>query len=303
VKRPLTGIVPVLVTPMHRDGSPDEDGIHRLVEFLVNSGVGGLWVLGSAGEDINISWNDRVIVLKNVIAAAKNRIPVITGTGCTNVNDVLRFTEEIGGLELAGIHMLYMDPKPSDTRMIAEITRLADNCEYPIWLYHNPKRGKQVSVEVIRAVRDHENVIGMKVGGYSLSEMMQAVLHQTQTFQVMGAGGGQFFVMLCLGCQAHTSSDSCVWPEEFIKLHALFLQGKLEEAREQQVRLIKLNNSYPRSAFRDNGESSSEEKYMLSLRGICSEYVNSSYRILTDEEKSAVRMALREYGFDWAQAT
>ncbi len=293
----LKGIVPVMVTPMVESGEPDEAGIESLANYLIDRGVGGLWALGSASEDININWQGCVKTIKAISTSVNGRIPVITGTGLTTVNDILKFSDDIGGQKIDGIHVLYLDTKQGDQRMIHEMIRLADQCEYPIWLYHNPKRGKPVSLEVIKALREHPNIQGMKVGGYNLSEMIQAVMHNTPEFQVIGAGGGQCYPMFSLGTKAHTTSDGCCWPEEFVKLHQLFESGQYVEAKEQQFKLIRLAKQLPRT---DNGEYAAEEKYILSLRGVCEDHVNASYRKLTDEEKSKVKIALKNYGFDWA---
>lgn len=296
---PLSGIVPVMVTPMHEDGSPDGDGIAKLVDHVVANGVGGLWVLGSTGEDINTGTADRIATVKMVDAANQGRVPIITGTGLTASADILRFIDKIEGCNIAGVHVLYLDPKQSDRQMVAQMVQIADASAFPIWLYHNPKRGKPVSRAAIRELRDHPNIRGMKVGGYSLTEMTQALLLATPTFEVIGAGGGQFFMMLCLGAKAHTASEACSRPDEFAKIYDAFASGDLEKARERQFALIKFNQSYPRTAFLDNGESSAEEKFILSLRGICSEHVNPSYRGLTEKEKSAIGDALRAAGYNW----
>ena len=61
---------------------------------------------------------------------------------------------------------------------------------------------------------------------------------------------------------------------------------------------IQLSKSFPRN---DNGEYCAEEKFMLSLRGICDEYVNPLYKQLNSEEKNLILKALRNYGFSWAK--
>ncbi len=295
--RRIVGVSPVMVTPMLENGEPDEAGTHRLVDYLLKSGVGGIWAMGSASEDVNMSDEGRLSAVRWLAQANAGRVPVLFGTGLIRVDDMLRFLDKLSGLPLDGVHVLYLDPKQGDARMIAEMTRLADRSEYPVWLYHNPKRGKPVSRAVIAALRDHPNVAGMKVGGYTLSEMVTAIRMQTPTFQVIGAGGGQMFTMFCLGAEGHTTSSASCWPEEYVKLHRLFASGDIDGARKQQFQIISLEEQLPRT---DNGEYAAEEKYVLSLRGICSEFVNVAYRCLTPDEKAKVRAALRAYGFEWA---
>jgi 4-hydroxy-tetrahydrodipicolinate synthase len=293
----LKGVSPVLVTPMLPDGEPDRPGILRLVDFLIDAGVEGFWAMGSASEDINMSDDGRLEEVRWIAEAVAGRVTLVVGSGKTRVDDVLRFAERIAPLRIDGLHVLYLDHKQGDARVTSEILRLAERCPLPVWLYHNPKRGKPLTLEMIRNLREHPNIAGMKVGGYSLSELTHALMLQTPEFQVVGAGGGQMFTMLCLGAEAHTASTACPWPEEYVRLLGLYRAGDVPGARALQFRLITLAQSLPQT---DNGESVAEEKYVLSLRGICAEHVNTAYRRLTAEEKARTRAALRAYGFSWA---
>ena len=297
----INGICPVLVTPMNKDRRPSEEGTHKLVKFLIESEVSGLWMLGSASEDMNISREDRINLIKWVSQEVDGRIPIISGTGLMNIPEILEFIEDIKDCNLAGVHALYMDHKQSEGNMIREMTNLADMSPVPIWLYNNRHRGRAITPRIILELRDHDNIQGVKIGGNAISDLVNAAMHKTEKFQVIGAGGGgQCFTMLSLGCQGHTASDASCWPEEYVELFRLFETGNILAARELQFRLVKLNKNIGNSAKMDNGEFSAEEKYILSLRGICEEYVNQSYRCLTANEKEKVRNALTEYGFLWA---
>src|SRR5260370_30769500 len=75
----LSGVLPALVSPLHRDGSADESGIKRLVEHVISGGVHGLLALGSTGEGAALGERIRWQVLKSVIEAGAGRVPVICG--------------------------------------------------------------------------------------------------------------------------------------------------------------------------------------------------------------------------------
>lgn len=293
----LDGIVPVMVTPMLGDGSPDPQGIHNLTEFLIEKGVGGLWVLGSASEDINMSLEQRIQVARITSGVNKGRIPLIVGSGLTAFGDLMKFFDMVSDLDLAGLHILPYDLKLGESALIRFFVELSERAPFPLWLYHNPKRGRAITLRVISEVRDHPNIAGIKVGGYNLSELTGAMMLKNEDFQVIGAGGGQLFQMLCLGASAHTTSEGSCFPEAFIDILRDFRAGNLTEARRKQFEMIRLSRSFPRT---DNGEYAAEEKYILSKRGICREHVVHVYRTLTDEEKNKIDLALKEFGFEWA---
>lgn len=292
-----TGIVPNMVTPMTDEGHPDPAAIGRLAEFLVGSKVGGLWVLGSAGEDVHISQEDRAMVANEAAAAVDNRVPVLVGLGTAPYYDILRFVERTDHARISGYHFLPYDLKIGDAGLIRYVTRLAERLPRPLWLYHNPKRGRPVTLAVAEAMREHPNVAGIKVGGYSLTELTSMMMLRRDDFEVSGAGSGQLFQMLSLGARLHMTSDANCWPEIFIELKRLFDAGERDAALALQHRIIRLNREIPRN---DNGEYAAEEKYILSLRGICGEGVNPAYRTMNDGEKQKLHTALRNFGFSWA---
>lgn len=297
----IKGIIPVLLTPMLENGEIDEKSLEKLVEFLLTKNIAGIWGIGSASEDIHISRANRIKIIKKIDATVKGKIPVIAGTGMTNINEIIQFSIEIEDCEIAGIHALFFDNELGESRMISEMIRLADNIKFPVWLYHNPWRGRLITPGIIMELRDHPNIHGIKIGGHDLTIMTRALMFQTPEFQVIGAGGGQLFSMFQLGAKAHTASDACVWPEEFNKLYTMLSNGDIEAARKQQFKMIKLASMFPTQPELDNGEKAAEEKFILSVRGICKEFVNPAYRLLNESEKQIIISELKSYPFEWAK--
>lgn len=294
----LKGIVPVMITPLTANYKPDSFGIEKLIALFLNAKVGGIWALGSASEDINLSFKCKIETAKLISKYNNSQLPLIIGSGLTAIEDILCFFDKISAEKIDGIQLLPYDTKMGDSRLIYLVNYLADRLPFPVWLYHNPKRGKSFTQVVVNEVKYHPNVAGMKIGGYSLTELTWALMLKDNQFDVIGAGSGQLFSMLSLGAEAHTTSEASVFPEEFVMVYDHFINGNLESAKKIQFNLIQLSKSFPRN---DNGEYCAEEKFMLSLRGICDEYVNPLYKQLNSEEKNLILKALRNYGFSWAK--
>ena len=287
----LKGIIPVLVTPLDELCKPHEKGIKQLVDFLIGTGIGGFWALGSASEDINMSFASKVETAKLVSNANGGRVPLIMGAGLTAIDDIFHYFDHVSDLDLDGIHILPYDVKMGEQRVIHLFTTLADNSPFPIWLYHNPKRGRVITNNIINELKNHPNIAGIKMGGYNLSELTSAVMHKNENFDVIGAGSGQLFTMLSLGAKAHTTSEASVFPEPFVEIYDSFMNGRLQESRDKQFEMIRLSKQFPRT---ENGEYAAEEKYILSLRNICEEHVNPLYRKLSQDEKKHISIYFEE---------
>src|SRR4029079_9936055 len=91
--RPLKGVIPVVQTPIHADGSIDTEGLARLIDYLVDAKVGGFWALGTGSEDMNLSYEKRLTVARILTAATADRLPLVLGAGFFAMEDILNFME------------------------------------------------------------------------------------------------------------------------------------------------------------------------------------------------------------------
>ncbi len=77
----LSGIFPVVPTPLKEDETFDARAMSHLAEFYVSAGSHGLVVLGSGGELPYFSGNEKVAILKTVMDAVRGRVPVFPALG------------------------------------------------------------------------------------------------------------------------------------------------------------------------------------------------------------------------------
>lgn len=118
---PFSGCYTVLVTPFTEGGAAiDVPALQRLVEYQIENGVRGLIPLGSTGEFLSISREERAQVVETVIAAG--RVPVLIGTGEEDTRLVVALSKEaeamgadgvmLGGAALAGMAPRLQDRTP-----------------------------------------------------------------------------------------------------------------------------------------------------------------------------------------------
>jgi 4-hydroxy-tetrahydrodipicolinate synthase len=291
----IKGVMPIVITPLLKNGDIDTESCNQLIDFLIHNGAAGLYILGSASENFLLDIEQRIDVVYMMAEANRGRVPMISG--CANIapRNVFKFFKAIKKAQLAGLHYIPYDLKIGDKRLIHLIETYADSAPFPMYLYHNIKRGRAISFEVAKRLKLHPNIWGIKVGGYNLAEMQKFLLLDNNEFQVLGSGGGQFYAWLALGAEAVTASSACCFPKEFKEMYDLYSNGEFEAAKKKQHWWQDFHSQIPNTA-KDNGEYSAEEKYLLVKRGIIKyEYCHFPFRQLNDDEKIQIDQVLAKY--------
>ncbi|MDB5058387.1 MAG: dihydrodipicolinate synthase family protein [Chloroflexi bacterium] len=73
------GLVPPVAMPMTEDFDVDTTSLLQLIDYLIEAGVYGLFVLGSTSESVFLTDAQRAMVIAVAVRAAKGRVPVVVG--------------------------------------------------------------------------------------------------------------------------------------------------------------------------------------------------------------------------------
>jgi 4-hydroxy-tetrahydrodipicolinate synthase len=85
------GVITALVTPLRND-RVDEEALRRLVDEQITSGVDGLVPVGTTGESPTLTSEEHIRVVEIVVQQAKQRVPVIAGTGANSTHEAIELT-------------------------------------------------------------------------------------------------------------------------------------------------------------------------------------------------------------------
>jgi 4-hydroxy-tetrahydrodipicolinate synthase len=135
----FSGIIPPLCTPFHADFSVDSDSLRRAIDFQIDAGVHGLFVLGSSSEVAFLPDAQRRKVVETTVEAVAGRVPVLVG--CIDMT-TLRVAEHIKTAEAAGADAIVVTAPFYTRTHVAEIERhfrlLHDMTVLPIFAYDIP---------------------------------------------------------------------------------------------------------------------------------------------------------------------
>ena len=280
----INGVVTVLITPLNKDGTISVESLEKLINYQINNGVGAFWALGSTGEEINLSRKVRLEYVEILSSLVKKRVPVIMGTGELSIKENLNFYHHCLKNEIDFVSYIHRDTKQGAEEYCECVRKIESKSPLPIFLYNNVQRGKEIDYQSVSKLATLPNIVGVKYGARNHMPFIQASSLNSKNFQVFSAGNF-FFSAMCYGCKASTTSDANFLPNVYKKIKYLFDEGDIVASRNLQYLVINLLSELPRTK---NGESSAEIKYILSQMGICTEYVNDSYRTLNNEEKKQV---------------
>src|ERR1700732_1597037 len=162
----LHGIFPPITTPFYPDGKVYFKKLESNVERYSRAPVGGIAVLGSTGEAILLSDQERRDVLKSARdAAAPNKV-LIAGTGVESAFETLHLTEYAAelGYDVAMVRTPQYYKKQMETGNILAFYRtVADRSPLPVIIYNIPQfTGYDMPAELIIELAAHPNLRGMQ---------------------------------------------------------------------------------------------------------------------------------------------
>lgn len=136
----LRGSYSVLVTPFTEDGAAvDEEALRRLVAWQVEQGAHGIIILGSTGEFLCVTDEERTRIVQATLDQVGGRIPVIVGTAAEWTDVAIRYSKEAERLGADGLMIVppyYCEPK--DEEIFTHYRRIGEAVSLPIMLYNNP---------------------------------------------------------------------------------------------------------------------------------------------------------------------
>ena len=137
---PFRGTYTVLVTPFTVDGAAvDHAALRRLVDFQIEQGIDGLIPLGSTGEFLSVSREERTAITETVVAAAAGRVPVLMGTGAEDTREAVALSREAETLGANGVMVIPpFYSVPTEDELYVHYKAIADAINIPVMVYNNP---------------------------------------------------------------------------------------------------------------------------------------------------------------------
>jgi 4-hydroxy-tetrahydrodipicolinate synthase len=180
------GIFAVMLTTYDDFGNIDREAMREITGYLVESGVHGLVVLGSNGENPYLTHHHQKDAIDTVVDECAHRIPVIVGVnkrGTEPAVDMAQYAESSGadGILLA-LHRFY---NLDEDAVYGFFEDVCGSIDLPVLFYNFPSNTSLIlSPESIARIANIGNLVGAKETIFDVDEVRRLVEATDEDFSV-----------------------------------------------------------------------------------------------------------------------
>ncbi len=288
----FVGVYPPVITPLTADEEIDREGVKRHIDFVVNAGVDGIFVLGSIGEGPFVRPSVAAAMVEATVEVVAGRVPVIAGVIEPSTGRTIEAIKNLSGRGLAG----YVAAAPFyfggyiNRELDKHFRKIADAADLPVLLYNIPVNTKTpMNADLVLGLQNHPNIAGIKDSSGDWPEVQPVLLNKEKDFVFLQGNQYMCAVSLMMGAEGLVPGHANVWPELIVKLMkagkekdftTLFaLQNRLDK-------LVRLRGRAPNYTY----------KIVTQAMGLTEEHVSTPLPTLTAEETDKFIRASIELG-------
>ena len=286
----VKGIIPAMVTPLDQDEKLDESGIREVINYLIESGIHGIFVCGSQGESYAFSEDERKRIIELAVDEVNGRVPVYAGTGSTTTKatiDLSRYALDVGADAVTLVTPYFI--RPSQDELYMHYKRVAESVDIPVVLYNNPGRTNvNLEAETVKRLAEIDNIVGIKDSSGDLTLTAQYIMECPEDFSVLAGRDSLILATLLYGGRGAVAATANVAPRLVVGIYENFIRGDLERARELQFKLLPLRLAFSLGTF------PVVVKEAMNLLGKPSGPARSPVSSLPEEKRKRLKLLLKD---------
>ncbi|MCK9471377.1 MAG: 4-hydroxy-tetrahydrodipicolinate synthase [Bacilli bacterium] len=236
------GLGVALVTPFINN-EVNYEMLKDLIEMQIAANVDSIIILGTTGENVTLSLDEKHKVIDFSIDCINGRVPVIIGTGGPNTLEVIEISNYAKTKGANGL--LIVTPyynKPTQAGLYQHYLEITKNVDLPIILYNVPSRtGVNLNSETVIELAKIENIVGIKEASGDLLQIIKIINDTDKNFYVYSGNDDQTLDILKLGGMGVISVTANLVPRMFKTIIDLYFSNELEKAEKEFSLLRNLN--------------------------------------------------------------
>ena len=282
----IRGSIVALVTPMHADGAVDWERLRKLVDWHVEQGTHAIVAVGTTGESATLGFEEHDLVIREVISAARGRVPVIAGTGANSTEEAIRLTRDArrDGADACLLVTPYYN-KPTQEGLYRHHLAIAEAVDIPQILYNVPGRTAcDMLPETVERLGQIGNIVGIKEATGNLERIREIRERCGPGFMIYSGDDATAVEAMLMGADGDISVTANVAPAAMAAMCQAALAGDAGRARELDASI----NALHRDLFVESNPI--PVKWALQQMGL----IDSGIRLPLTPLSSAAQEVLRK---------
>ena len=228
------GVFPAVTTQFRQDQSLDPDATAKHIDALIDSGVSGLVMLGSLGENTALDPEEKRRVMELAIKASRGRVPVLSGVAENSTAAACRYAREMEKLGADGLMVLPAMVYKADPReTIAHFRAVARSNGLPILCYNNPiGYGVDITPAMFAELADEKTLVAIKESSGDTRRITDIFNAVGDRYAIFSGVDDLIPQSVLLGAVGWIAGVGLAFPRENQYLFDLATSGQWEKARQ-----------------------------------------------------------------------
>jgi 4-hydroxy-2-oxoglutarate aldolase len=290
----LNGILPPVTTPFTEHGDVDYGALEANIARYNETGLRGYVPLGSNGEAVHLTADDRRQVVETVKRAAKSEHTIVAGVNEFSTRAAISASHaaaDWGADAVLVITPYFYKGSMTQERLARHFTEVADHSPVPVLIYNVPQNtGVIIDSATIALLGAHQNIIGVKDSAGNMGAIAETIRLVPEGVAVMVGNGGIVYPSLTMGATGAILGVACAAPRACVDLYEAAQAGDVARARDLQNRIA------PLSHIVTAGLSVPGLKAAMELLGLAGAYPRAPLSPVSSADKEKIAAVIRKTG-------
>ena len=249
------GILPAMITPMTKDFKVNIPALRKLIDYMIDGGVHGIFAIGTTGEFYALTNDEYREVLEVTVDHVAGRVPVYAGCNSIGTRQSIELTKiasEVGGIDAISVLTPYFISL-TQNEIYNHFRTIAENTDMNIILYDNaPKTHLTIKPATVAKLADIPNIVGIKDSTGDLTNTADIIGRTTRAgkdFHVMMGRDSLIHAALCYGATGAVAAAANVAPKLCADIYNKYMAGDIKGSLEDQYNLVPLRVAFGLGSF------------------------------------------------------
>jgi 4-hydroxy-tetrahydrodipicolinate synthase len=247
------GILPAMITPLTKDGKLNIPSLRKLIDFLIDGGVHGIFAIGTTGEFYALSNAEYREILEVTVDQVNGRVPVYAGANAIGTREAITLAsiaEKTGGVSALSVLTPYFISL-TQNELYNHFAAIAASTSLPVILYDNaPKTHLPIKPATVEKLATIPNIVGIKDSTGDMTNTADIIKRtHGKDFHVMMGRDSLIHAALCYGATGAVAAAANVAPRLVSDIYNKFTAGDIAGSLDDQYKLVPLRIAFGLGSF------------------------------------------------------